>query len=59
MLIFRWMIPTLLVLAGVLFATFMFTGDPRYRRHGLRVLIATLIAAFAFFAGLIVIDLTH
>lgn len=59
MLIFRWMIPTLFVLAGVLFAAFMFTGNPHYKKGGLRVLAATLIAAFAFFAALIVINLTQ
>ena len=57
MLIFRWMIPVLFVLAGVLFATFMLTGNPHYKRLGLRVLLATLVAAFAFFASLIAINL--
>lgn len=57
MIIFRWMIPTLFVVAGVLFAFFIFTGDPRYKRLGLRVLIGTLVAAFGFFAILIAINL--
>tara|TARA_R110001599_G_scaffold107549_4_gene270060 strand:+ start:471 stop:650 length:180 start_codon:yes stop_codon:yes gene_type:complete len=57
MLIFRWMIPTLFVVAGILFAMFIFTGDPRYKRIGIRVLIGTLLAAFAFFAVLIAINL--
>jgi len=57
MIIFRWMIPTLFVIAGVLFAFFIFTGDPRYKRLGLRVLIGTMAAAFAFFAILIAINL--
>lgn len=57
MLIFRWMIPTLFVVAGVLFTLFMVTGDPRYKRIGLRVLITSLVAAFGFFAVLIAINL--
>jgi len=57
MLIFRWLIPVLFVLAGVLFAAYMFSGNPSYKRLGLRVLVATLIAAFAFFAMLIAINL--
>ncbi len=57
MIIFRWMIPTLFVVAGVLFAFFIFTGDPRYKRLGLWVLISTIAAAFAFFAILIAINL--
>ena len=57
MVIFRWLIPTLFVVAGVLFAVFMFTGNPRYKRLGLRVLTASLAAAFVFFAVLIAINL--
>lgn len=57
MLIFRWLIPTLFVVAGALFAAYMFTGNPGYKRLGLRVLFATLVAAFAFFAVLIAINL--
>lgn len=57
MLIFRWMIPALFVVAGVLFALFVFTGNARYKRLGLRVLAATLVAAFGFFAVLIAINL--
>jgi hypothetical protein len=57
MLIFRWLIPTLFVVAGVLFAAFMLTGNPAYKRLGLRVLVASLVAAFGFFALLIAINL--
>lgn len=57
MLIFRWIIPTLFVVAGILFALFMVTGEPRYKRLGLRVLIASLVAAFGFFAMLIAVNL--
>jgi len=57
MLFFRWLIPTLFVVCGVLFAFFMFTGNPRYKRTGMLVLKATLIAAFGFFAVLIAVNL--
>ena len=59
MLIFRSLIPTLFVVAGVLFAAFMFTGNPLYKRWGLRVLFVSLVSAFAFFAILITINLTE
>lgn len=57
MVIFRFLIPTLFVLAGVLFALFMFTGNPGYKRLGLQVLTVSLICAFGFFAVLIAINL--
>ena len=57
MIFFRWLIPTLFVIAGVLFAAFMFTGNPRYRQLGMRVLLTSLVAAFGFFAVLIAINL--
>jgi hypothetical protein len=57
MLIFRWLIPVLFVLAGVLFAAYMVTGNPNYKRQGLRVLVASLVATFGFFAILITINL--
>lgn len=57
MLIFRWLIPALFVVAGVLFALFMFTGNPGYKRLGLGVLAVSLIFAFGFFAVLIAINL--
>ncbi len=55
--IFRLLIPALFVVAGLLFVAYMFTGNPGYKRLGLRVLVASLIAAFAFFAVLITINL--
>lgn len=58
MIFFRWLIPTLFVVAGLLFVAFMFTGNPRYRQLGLRVLLTSLIAAFGFFAVLITINLS-
>lgn len=59
MIFFRWLIPTLFVIAGVLFAAFMFTGNPRYRQLGMRILLTSLVAAFGFFAVLIAINLAQ
>ena len=59
MVFFRWLIPTLFVLAGLLFAAFMITGNPRYKQFGLRVLLTSLLAAFGFFAVLIAINLSQ
>jgi hypothetical protein len=53
MLLFRWAILLLLLAAGVSFAFYAGTGEARFKRFGLVVLKWTLIAAFAFFAVLI------
>ena len=53
MLLFRWLILLLLIGAAVSFAFFVATGQPRYKRWGLRTLKWTLIAAGGFFAVLI------
>jgi len=53
MLLLRWAILLLLITAGVLFALYAGTGDAKFKRHGLIVLKWTLIAAFGFFAVLI------
>ena len=53
MAVFRIAILLLLVAAGISFALFALTSDVRYKRIGLRILIGTLIAAFVFFAILI------
>lgn len=53
MLIFRWLILVLLLAAGVSFALYIGTGQARFKVFGLRVLKWTLIAAFGFFAVLI------
>ena len=53
MLIFRWAILLLLFGAAVSFAFYAGTGQQRYRRWGLIVLKWTLIAAFCFFAVLV------
>ncbi|HYP82206.1 hypothetical protein [Variovorax sp.] len=53
MLVFRWAIILLLLVAGVSFAFYAGTGQPRYRRFGWIVLKWTLLAALGFFAVLI------
>jgi hypothetical protein len=53
MLLFRWAILLFLITAGVLFALYAGTGQQRFKRYGLITLKWTLIAAFGFFAVLI------
>ncbi len=53
MLLFRWLFLLLLIGAAVCFAFYAGTGQVRYRRWGLITLKWTLIAAFGFFAVLI------
>jgi hypothetical protein len=53
MLLFRWLILLFLLAAGVAFMFYAGTGQPRYKRFGLIILKWTLIAAFGFFAVLI------
>lgn len=53
MLLFRWAILLLLLVAGVSFAFYAGTGQLRYRRFGWIVLKWTLLAACGFFAVLI------
>ena len=53
MLLFRWLILLLLLAAGGSFSFFIATGQPRFKRYGLKILKWTLIAAFGFFAVLI------
>ena len=53
MLLFRWAILFLLLMAGVSFAFYAGTGQMKYRRFGWVVLKWTLLAAFGFFAVLI------
>jgi hypothetical protein len=54
MLLFRWALLLLLLVAAVCFAFYAGTGQPRYRRWGLITLKWTIIAALLFFAVLIV-----
>ena len=53
MLLFRWLILLLLLGAIVAFSFYAATGQLRYKRYGLLVMKWTLIAAFGFFAVLI------
>ena len=53
MLLFRWLILLLLLVAGVCFAYYATTGQARFRTIGWVVLKWTLLAALGFFAVLI------
>ncbi len=53
MLLFRWLILICLLVAGVCFAFYATTGQPRYKRVGWVVLRWTILAALGFFAVLI------
>lgn len=54
MLFFRWLILLFLLSAVVSFMLYAGTGQVRFKRFGLTVLKWTLIAAFGFFAVLVV-----
>jgi hypothetical protein len=49
MLLFRWILMLLLLAAGVSFAFYAGTGQPKYKRFGLVILKWTLLAAAGFF----------
>jgi hypothetical protein len=53
MLLIRWLIMLLLLGSAVSFAFYAGTGQARYKNWGLLILKWTLIAAFAFFAVLV------
>ena len=53
MLLFRWLVMLLLLAAVVCFMLYVGTGQPRFKHFGLQILKYTLIAAFGFFAVLI------
>ncbi len=53
MLLFRWLILLFLLAAVVSFMVYAGTGQARFKRFGLLLLKWTLIAAFGFFAVLI------
>ncbi|MBA2964544.1 MULTISPECIES: hypothetical protein [Ramlibacter] len=53
MLLFRWAIVLLLLGAGVCFAFYAGTGQPRYRHWGWVILKWTLLAAAGFFLVLV------
>jgi hypothetical protein len=50
----RAVVLLLLVAAGISFALYAATGQPKYKRFGLVVLKWTLLATFAFFLALFV-----
>ena len=49
MLLVRWLAMVLLLAAGISFALYAGTGQPKYKRFGLAVLKWTVIATFGFF----------
>ncbi|MGV3493444.1 MAG: hypothetical protein ACO1OY_06215 [Ramlibacter sp.] len=49
MVVFRFVLMLLLLAAGVSFAFYAGTGQPKYKRFGIVVLKWTLIAAAGFF----------
>ena len=53
MLLFRWLILLFLLAAVVSFIFYAGTGQARFKHYGLTILKWTLIAAFGFFAVLI------
>ena len=53
MLLFRWLILLFLLAAVVSFVFYAGTGQARFKRYGMMILKWTLIAAFGFFAVLI------
>jgi hypothetical protein len=53
MLLFRWVMMLLLLAAAASFAFYAGTGQARFKRIGLLLLKWTLIAAFGFFAVLV------
>ena len=54
MALFRGLFFVLLLGAAISFALYAGTGQLKYRKFGLRIVIGTLLAAFGFFAVLIV-----
>lgn len=54
MAVFRGAIVLLLLAAAISFALFAGTGQQKYKHFGLMVLKWTLVAAFGFFAVLII-----
>lgn len=53
-MVFRFLLFALLLAALGCFAIYVISGDKRYRRGGVRLTMATLVAAFVFFAVLII-----
>ena len=53
MLLFRWLLLLLLIAAGVCFAYYIATGQPRYKHWGITILKWVLLSALGFFGVLI------
>lgn len=53
MLLFRWAIFLLLLIAGASFILYVATGKIRYKVYGLKILKWTMLAAFGFFTVLV------
>ena len=53
MALFRGLFFVLLLVAAISFALYAATGQTRYRKFGLRIVIGILLAGFGFFAVLI------
>ena len=53
MLIFRWLVLGLLMVAIASFATFVATGEPRWRRLSVVIVRWTIIAGLGFFGVLL------
>ena len=49
MLLFRWLFMLLLLAAGVSFAFYAGTGQPKFKRFGLVIFKWTVLAALGFF----------
>jgi len=58
MVIFRFVVLLMMVVAAGLFVAYAVPGKPRYRQLGLIVLKWTIIAGLGFFAGLAIERLT-
>ena len=54
MLFFRWVILLLLVAGALSLATYVWTGEARWRNLGIRIIKWTVIAALGFFAVLVI-----
>lgn len=52
-LIFRFLLFTLLGAAAVCFVLYLFTGQLRWRQWGVRIMVATVATGLLFFGGLI------
>ena len=58
MLLFRWLVMALLLVAAVSFAFYAGTGQARYKRFGLLLCKWTFIATAFFFAVLLITRLS-